>query len=155
MALRNIRMDGDELLRKTSKPVVEINQNILTLLDDMKETLKANEGIGLAAPQVGILKRIIVVDVGEGAIELINPVITNPEGEQLRFEGCLSVPGVFGEVKRPMKLKVEGMNRNGEKVVIDAQGLLATVMCHEVDHLDGILFKDKAIRFADLEGNKE
>jgi len=154
MALRLIRFDGDEILRKISKPVTEINESILTLLDDMKETLKGN-GVGLAAPQIGVLKRIIVVDVGEGPIEIINPEIFDEEGEQIGVEGCLSMPEVFGEVKRPMKLRVRGLDRTGKKFEMEAEELLAIVTCHEVDHLNGILFKDKVIKFIDLEGEKK
>ncbi|MGE5329043.1 MAG: peptide deformylase [Deltaproteobacteria bacterium] len=155
MALRLIRTDGDEILRKTSKPVEQINQSIITLLDDMKETLKENNGVGLAAPQVGILKRIIVIDIGDGPIEIINPQISDEEGFQVGVEGCLSIPEVFGEVKRPLKLKVKGINREGKNIEIEAEDLLAIVVCHEVDHLDGILFKDKVIKFIELEGKKK
>ena len=144
MALRTIRKDGDEVLRKVSKPVDKIDHKIITLLDDMADTMHYADGIGLAAPQVGILKRVIVLDVGDGLIELINPVIVEHQGEQLYMEGCLSVPGYYGEVKRPAKVVVEGLNRKAEKVVIDAEGLLAVALCHEIDHLDGVLFKDKA-----------
>jgi len=144
MALRTIRKDGDEVLRKVSKPVDKIDHKIITLLDDMADTMYHADGIGLAAPQVGILKRVIVLDVGDGLIELINPVIVEHQGEQLYMEGCLSVPGYYGEVKRPAKVVVEGLNRKAEKVVIDAEGLLAVALCHEIDHLDGVLFKDKA-----------
>jgi len=154
MAIRLIRFDGDEILRKISKPVIEINESIITLLDDMKETLKGN-GVGLAAPQVGVLKRIIVVDVGEGPIEIINPEIFDEEGEQIGVEGCLSIPEVFGEVKRPMKLKVKGLDRTGKQFEMEAEELLAIVTCHEVDHLNGILFKDKVIKYIDLEGKKK
>lgn len=143
MALRTIRKDGDEVLRKVSKPVEKIDQKILTLLDDMADTMYNADGIGLAAPQIGILKRVIVLDVGDGLIELINPVIVEQQGEQIYMEGCLSVPGYYGEVKRPAKVVVEGLNRKAEKVSIDAEGLLAVALCHEIDHLDGVLFKDK------------
>ncbi len=153
MALRNIREDGDEILRKISKPVTEINESIEILLDDMYETMK-NEGVGLAAPQVGILKRVIVIDVGEGVLELINPEIISQEGEQIAVEGCLSIPGVFGEVRRPDKVTVEGLNRKGQKVIIEGEALLARVLCHEIDHLNGILFKDKVIKFIEPEGKR-
>ncbi|MGE5474872.1 MAG: peptide deformylase [Ignavibacteriales bacterium] len=155
MALRLIRTENDEILRKISKPVGEVNQSIITLLDDMKDTLKENNGVGLAAPQVGVLKRIIVVDVGEGPIEIINPEIFNEEGSQIGVEGCLSIPEVFGEVERPLMLTVKGLDRNGKEFQIDAQDLLAIVICHEVDHLNGILFKDKVIKFIDMEGRKK
>lgn len=155
MALRLIRTENDEILRKISKPVGEVNQSIITLLDDMKDTLKENNGVGLAAPQVGVLKRIIVVDVGEGPIEIINPEIFNEEGSQIGVEGCLSIPEVFGEVERPLMLTVKGLDRNGKEFQIDAQDLFAIVICHEVDHLNGILFKDKVIKFIDMEGRKK
>jgi len=109
----------------------------------------AANGVGLAAPQVGILKRVVVIDVGEGLMELINPVIVKQEGEQTEVEGCLSIPGVAGEVKRPAKVLVEALNRDGEKIKVEGQGLLAVALCHEIDHLDGILFIDKVIRFID------
>jgi len=155
MALRNVRTDGDEILRKQCKSVSEINGNILTLLDDMYETMKKNEGVGLAAPQIGILKRIIVIDIGQGPVYLINPEIINQEGEQIGVEGCLSIPNVWGEVNRPNKVRAEGLNRYGEKVTIEAEELFARVLCHEIDHLNGILFKDKVIEFIELEGKKQ
>lgn len=148
MAIRNIRTDGDEVLRKISKEVDKIDGRILTLIKDMADTMyKTGNGVGLAAPQVGILKRVVVIDVGEGLVVLINPRIVEESGEQVAFEGCLSVPGVTGEVKRPAVVKVEALNANGEKITIEGQGLLARAFCHEIDHLNGILFKDKAIRF--------
>ncbi len=151
MALRLVREDGDEILRKVSKPVSQINDNIITLLEDMVETMKKNAGVGLAAPQVGVLKRIIVVDVGEGPIRLINPEIISQEGERIGIEGCLSIPDTFGEVSRPAKVKVEGLDKEGNKVTIEAEEILARVLCHEIDHLNGVLFKDKVIRFVDVE----
>ncbi|NLL69882.1 MAG: peptide deformylase [Epulopiscium sp.] len=151
MALRQIRLDSDELLRKRSREVIEINSNILTLIDDMIETMHNADGVGLAAPQVGILKRIIVVDVGEGPIVLINPQLLEGFGEQTGSEGCLSVPGVFGEVKRPQTVVVSGLNPQGETIKIEAKDLLARAFCHEIDHLDGILFTDKVIRYMEDE----
>ncbi|NLM14109.1 MAG: peptide deformylase [Epulopiscium sp.] len=147
MALRQIRKDGDEILRKKSKIVKEITPSILTLLDDMAETMYAADGVGLAAPQIGILKRIVVIDVGDGIIELINPEIIEEEGEQVCAEGCLSIPGVSGEVKRPEKVKVKALNRHGEEIILEGEGLLAVAFCHEIDHLNGILFTDKVIRY--------
>lgn len=147
MAIRTVRFDGDEVLRKISKEVEEINEKITTLLDDMAETMYENDGVGLAAPQVGILKRIIVIDAGDGLIELINPKIIKESGQQIEIEGCLSVPNIMGEVNRPEKVTATGLNRKGEKVVIEGEGLLARVLCHEIDHLNGILFKDKVINF--------
>jgi peptide deformylase len=147
MALRQIRKDGDDVLRKKSKIVKEITPSVLTLLDDMVETMYEEEGVGLAAPQVGILKRIVVIDVGDGIIELINPEIIEEDGEQVGAEGCLSIPGLSGEVKRPEKVKVKALNRNGDEIVLEGEGLLAVAFCHEIDHLNGILFTDKVIRY--------
>ncbi len=153
MAVRNIRVEReqDEILRKKSREVDEINERIITLLDDMAETLYKSNGVGLAAPQVGVLKRVIVADAGDGLIELINPKITRESGEQIYVEGCLSLPNVFGEVKRPEEVLVEGLNRDGKRVEINGSKLLAVVLCHEIDHLDGVLFTDKAIRLVDPE----
>ncbi|MFZ5988189.1 MAG: peptide deformylase [Bacillota bacterium] len=149
MAIRNIRKEDDEVLRKISKNVDVIDERILTLLKDMADTMYDANGVGLAAPQVGILKRIVVIDVGEGLIELINPRIIKEAGEEIDIEGCLSIPGVAGEVKRPEMVVVEAMNSKGETITIEGQGLLARALCHEIDHLNGILFKDKVIRFID------
>ena len=145
MAIRKIRKDGDEVLRKVSRNVDVIDDRILTLLDDMKETMYKAEGVGLAAPQVGVLRRVVVIDIGEGLIELINPVIVYESGEQTEEEGCLSIPGVRGQVKRPAKVIVRAMDRNGETFEITGTGLLAIALSHEIDHLNGILFTDKAI----------
>lgn len=155
MAIRNIRKDGDEILRKTSKAVDNINEKIAILLKDMAETMYNANGVGLAAPQVGILKRIVVIDVGEGLIELINPVILEESGEQTEVEGCLSVPGIYGEVKRPDKVKVRASNAKGEESIVEGEGLLAVALSHEIDHLNGILFKDKVIRYIDNEELKK
>lgn len=144
MAIRRIVKKGDEILTKKSKNVESINDKIIELLDDMAETMYENNGVGLAAPQVGILKRIIVIDTGEGLIELINPEIIESSGEQIDEEGCLSVPGVTGEVKRPNYVKVKGLNRKGELIEYDGQELLARAFCHEIDHLEGMLFIDRA-----------
>ena len=145
MAIRAIRKDGDEILRKVSRKVDVIDDRILTLLDDMKETMYNASGVGLAAPQVGVLRRVVVIDVGEGPIELINPVIVYESGEQMDEEGCLSIPGIRGQVKRPAKVIVRAMNRKGETVEMTGTELLAIAFCHEIDHLSGILFTDKAI----------
>mgnify|MGYP000108512550 CR=1 FL=1 len=147
MALRKIRTYEDEILRKKSKTVEKFDKRLHDLLDDMRETMYEANGIGLAAPQVGILKRAIVVDTGDGAIELVNPQIEYFEGSQIDIEGCLSVPNVWGEVERPKKVIVRGQNRHGEEIKIKAEDLLARALCHEIDHLDGILFIDKVIRF--------
>lgn len=145
MAIRNIRKYGDELLRKKSRKIEKIDDRILTLLEDMAETMYSAEGVGLAAPQVGILKRVVVIDVGEGLIKLINPEIIETEGSQKDVEGCLSVPGEQGEVERPYKVKVKALNEKGEEIVLEGEELLARALCHEIDHLDGVLFVDKVI----------
>lgn len=144
MAYREIRKDGDEVLRKKSRPVEKIDNKLLTLLDDMADTMYKADGVGLAAPQIGILKRIVVIDVGNGLFEMINPVILEESGEQDGIEGCLSIPGTSGEVVRPMNVKARYIDRNGETVIIEAEELFARAICHELDHLDGILYKDKA-----------
>ncbi|MCT8976881.1 peptide deformylase [Clostridium sp. CX1] len=145
MALRNIREYGDELLRKKSRKVDVIDERIITLLRDMEETMYAADGVGLAAPQVGVLKRVVVIDVGQGIIKLINPEIIETEGSEIDTEGCLSVPGEQGEVERPYKVKVRALNEKGEEIEIEGEGLLARAFCHEIDHLDGVLFVDKTI----------
>lgn len=145
MAIRTIRIYGDDLLRKKCRVVDDINQRISILIEDMKETMYNANGIGLAAPQVGILKRIVVIDVGDGLITLINPEIVEMQGSQLESEGCLSIPGVQKSVDRPEIVKVKAINEIGEKIIIDGEGLLARALCHEIDHLDGVLFIDKAI----------
>lgn len=155
MAIRNIVKKGDETLRKVSREVKEITPKIITLLDDMRETMAAANGVGLAAPQVGVLRRIIVIDIGEGPFDLINPVILEQDGEQHELEGCLSIPGIYGEVQRPAHVVAEGMNRFGETVRVDGTGLLAIALCHEIDHLDGVLFDDKATRFVKPEDLEE
>ena len=144
MALRNIVKEGDEVLRKKCRPVDKIDERILTILDDMAETLYDSGGVGLAAPQVGILRRIVVIDIGEGLIELINPEITETEGEISDSEGCLSIPGKYGEVVRPARVKVKALDRRGEEVTYEGTELLARAFCHEIDHLDGILYIDRA-----------
>lgn len=145
MALRNIRKDGDPLLRKRSKEIETIDTRLKILLDDMLETMYDAEGVGLAAPQVGILKRAVVVDIGDGPMKLINPVIKNSSGESFMAEGCLSIPDYSGVVCRPEKLSLEYLDIDGNKKYLKAEGFLARAICHEVDHLEGILFKDKVI----------
>ena len=150
MAKLQIRKLGDEVLRKTCRPVDEITPRILTLLDDMVETLRAADGCGLAAPQVGILRRIVVVEVEPGEVyELINPKIIAFSGEEEDREGCLSVPGQWGLVKRPVNVTVRALNRHGETVEITGHDLLARCFCHELDHLDGTLYIDKATSMCD------
>ncbi|TQI65689.1 peptide deformylase [Clostridium sp. KNHs216] len=145
MAIRNIIKEGDPFLNKVSRPVDKFDKKLATLLDDMQETMHSADGVGLAAPQVGILRRAVIIDIGEGPIELINPVFLEQSGEQECLEGCLSAPGQYGITKRPMHVKVRAQNRKGEFFEIEGEELLATVMCHEIDHLDGILFKSHVI----------
>ena len=145
MALLNIIDESDDTLRKVSRPVTEITPRILMLLDDMKETLHKANGAGLAAVQVGVLRRVVLVEAEPGQLyELINPRIVEKEGEQEEVEGCLSLPGQWGYTRRPAKVTVEAMNRNGEIVRYTGEGLLARAFCHEIDHLDGVLFKDNS-----------
>ena len=147
MAILNILKDTDPTLRKTSREVTEITPRILTLLDDMKDTMRAANGCGLAAVQVGILRRIVVIETEEsGYIELINPKIVAYSGRQQEAEGCLSVPGRWGITDRPMHVTVKALNRKGEEVTYTGKDLLARAFCHELDHLDGKLFTDNAIR---------
>lgn len=136
--------NGDPVLRKIAAPVKEVNDNIKRLMANMAETMYYSHGVGLAAPQVGISKRVIVVDIGEGLFKLANPEIIASEGTQDGPEGCLSVPQVYGNVKRHYKIKVSALNENGEQIEIDAEGYLARALQHEIDHLNGILFIDKA-----------
>ena len=143
MAIRNIVKVGDDVLRKICRTQMTFDQKLWSLLDDMAETMYKAEGVGLAAPQVGILRRVCVVDVGDGLIELINPVITEKSGIQKGNEGCLSVPDRFEEVTRPNKVTVKAQNRMGENIEIKAEGFLARAFCHEIDHLDGILYIDR------------
>ncbi len=150
MAIRIIREEGDSILRKVSRVVDKIDDRIITLLDDMKETMYGADGAGLAAPQVGVLRRVIIIDVGEGLIELINPEIVSEEGSQCDEEGCLSLPGITGEVIRPNIVKIKGLNREGEEIVLEGKELLARAFCHEVDHLNGILFIDKVKKDEDV-----
>ncbi len=147
MARLKIVTDGDPILRKVSRPVEEITPRIITLLDDMKETVRHAQGAGLAAVQVGVLRRVVVIDIeGEGYFELINPKIIAYSGEQESAEGCLSVPGRWGLTKRPNAVTVRALNRKGETVEITGKGLLAKCFCHELDHLDGKLYTDIMIR---------
>ncbi len=145
MAIRNIVKHGDPVLRKTSRTVLKFDERLHTLLDDMKDTMYDADGVGLAAPQVGILRRVCVIDIGEGLIELVNPVIIEAEGEQQETEGCLSLPGNYKTTNRPLKVKVRAQDRFGQTFTVEGEGLLARAFCHEIDHLDGVLFIDKAI----------
>ncbi len=145
MALRNVTMIGEAVLRKKSKPVKDFDEDLWTLLDDMKETMYQNDGMGLAAPQVGILRRIVVIDVNNAFIELINPVIINTKGEDVEEEGCLSVGKFRGRVSRPMTVTVKAQDRYGFDFTLTGEKWLARCICHELDHLDGILFVDKSL----------
>ncbi len=142
MAIRKIVLEGDEMLRKKSRPVDAFDEKLFTLLGDMAETMYQANGVGLAAPQVGVLRRVVVIDVGEGLIELINPKIMAYSGEQDDVEGCLSSPGEYGYVKRPKYVIVKAQDRHGKTFTIKGEDLLARAFCHEIDHLDGRLFKD-------------
>lgn len=140
MALRNIVKLGDPILNKTSRNVEKFDDKLAALIDDMLETMYSANGVGLAAVQVGILKRVVVIDIGEGPMELVNPEITMKEGEQQESEGCLSLPGKYGVTSRPQKVQVKAQDRNGKWQVFTGEDLKARAFCHEIDHLDGILF---------------
>ena len=146
MAIRKIVTSEDSILRKTSRPVERFNEKLWQLLDDMKETMYKAQGVGLAAVQVGFLRRVVVVDVGDGYLELINPEIIEFSGEEASEEGCLSVPGESGIVSRPTYVKVKAQNRNGAWRILEGTGLKARCFCHEIDHLDGTLYIDKVIK---------
>lgn len=144
MPVMEIRKAGDKVLKEVAEPVKKIDRKLKQLLDDMAETMYAAEGVGLAAPQVGVSLRLVVIDVGEGLIELINPEIIAYDGSETASEGCLSVPGMYGEVERYATVSVEALNRAGKKVRINGSGLLARALQHEIDHLNGILFIELA-----------
>ncbi|MDD3063758.1 MAG: peptide deformylase [Massilibacteroides sp.] len=147
MALRNIKYynEEDTILRKNSKIVKIIDEKTRILLDDMADTMYRANGVGLAAPQIGVLKRLAVIDIGEGLVKLVNPVIIEQSGEQQDMEGCLSVPDISGEVIRPQKVRIKAQNENGDYFEMEGTDLLARAFCHELDHLDGILFIDKTV----------
>lgn len=146
MAIRNIvKLGEDDVLRKRARRVDKFDKRLRTLLDDMADTMYEADGAGLAAPQVGILKRVVVIDVGEGLIELVNPEILAAEGEQTCIEGCLSVPGRRGKVVRPAKVRVHAQDRDGKHIEFEGEGFLANAVCHELDHLDGVVYVDKMI----------
>lgn len=149
MALRTVITKEDERLRKKAHPVTDFNERLWTLLDDMYETMQDSNGVGIAAPQVGILRQAVVIDVGEGKIELVNPEILEREGDQYGGEGCLSVPGEWGMVHRPQKVKVKAQDRNGNAFELEAEDYLAVAVCHETDHLKGVLFIDLADKMLD------
>ena len=155
MAILNIVKEGDPVLRKECRPVGEITPRIIRLLDDMRETLIDANGAGLAAPQVGVLRRIAIVENDGQFIELINPEIIAREGVQNEIEGCLSVPDVWGITERPEKVTVRATDRNGKEFTVEGEGLLARAFCHEIDHLSGKLFTDEAVRILSPEEVKE
>ena len=151
MAIRIVRTYEDEILRKKCKPVKAFDEKLHLLLDDMAETMYENNGVGLAAPQVGMLKRVVVIDIGEGLYELINPEIIETSGEQTGSEGCLSVPGKAGDVTRPNYVKVRAFDRNGDEYEIEGEELMARALCHELDHLDGRLYTDLCDELYDVQ----
>ncbi|MDE5943437.1 MAG: peptide deformylase [Clostridia bacterium] len=155
MMLRYVVQTGDPVLRKKCEKVTSFNGELCALLDDMKETVRAESGAGLAAPQIGISKRVVVIDVEEGYFEIVNPQIISIKGEQTGPEGCLSVKGKQGTVVRPQKVKAEYFDRKGKKHKLTAEGFFARAVCHELDHLDGILYIDKAVEVYDLPPEEE
>ena len=157
MALRTIRKEGDEILRKKSREVTSFDDRLHTLIDDMYETMVAAPGLGLAAVQVGVLRRVAVIEIDGQKYELVNPQIIEQEGEDIDVEGCLSLPEYYGTVKRPVKIKVKYLDRYGKEQHAEAEGYAAHCFCHELDHLDGILFRDIVIEEidpADIEENE-
>lgn len=151
MAIRNIVLEGDPILYKKSRFVEKFDQRLFDLIDDMIETMHLKNGVGLAAPQVGILKRVVVIQLNkeDKIIELVNPEIISSCGTQEEIEGCLSCPGEYGITKRPLKVKIQAQDRFGKKQILDGEGLLARAFCHEIDHLNGILFKNHVIKMLD------
>lgn len=149
MAIRNIVKEGDSILTKRSREVEVFDEKLATLIDDMIDTMILSKGVGLAAPQVGILKRVIVILMGDKPIEIVNPKITKKLGKQEEVEGCLSCPGEYGITVRPKRVTIEGQDRFGKSVTYSGEDLLARAFCHETDHLDGILFKKHVIRMLD------
>ncbi len=146
MAIRNIVKNGDDVLRKVCRSQLTFDDRLAQMLDDMAETMYKADGCGLAASQIGVLRRVCIVDVGDGLIELVNPVIIEKSGVQYEDEGCLSFPGEYGKTKRPMNVTVRAQNRNGETFTVEGSGLKARAFCHEIDHLDGIVYKDRLIK---------
>ena len=153
MAIRTIRTDEDPVLRKKARAIGQVDSKLSGLIEDMIETMYDADGVGLAAPQVGILKRVIVIDLYDetGVKVLVNPEIIDQEGEQEEVEGCLSLPGKAGVVIRPARVVVKALNENGEEFIIEGTGLLARALCHEIDHLEGVLFTDKVIEYVEAE----
>ncbi len=161
MAIRKIRIIGDSILEKKSRPIKKLDERTKTLIEDMLDTMYDANGVGLAAPQVGVLKRIITIDVSEERgkpLILINPEIIDSSGEQMDFEGCLSVPGQSGQVERPNYVKVKAFDENMEEIIVEGEELLARALCHEIDHLDGKLYVDKVIGdivYTDIEDSED
>ena len=148
MALRQLRYEGDEILRKKCKKVEEVDDHIRMILDDMLDTLHNTEdGAAIAAPQIGILKRLVVIDMGTGIIKLVNPEIIEEKGIQECVEGCLSIPNKYGNTIRPKNVTIKALNENGEEIILTGRGEMAKCFCHEIDHLDGILFIDKVTKW--------
>ncbi|MCL6446960.1 MAG: peptide deformylase [Armatimonadetes bacterium] len=155
MAVYRIVLYGeDDVLREKAKPIAKINESVHKLLDDLRDTMYSNKGVGLAAPQIGVLKRAIVVDAGEGLIELVNPEILEASGKETDLEGCLSIPGVLGEVERAAGVVVQGLDREGREIKVQANGFCARALQHEIDHLDGILFIDRAVKIRKAESGR-
>lgn len=155
MAIRNIVTQGDDILSKRCREVTQIDDHIRMILDDMLETLRQEQGVGIAAPQVGILRRMFIVDLDDEVYELINPEFVEQKGSQYCEEACLSVPGLAGKVRRPQYVKIKGLDRFGSPVEYEGEGLLAIAFCHEYDHLDGILYIDKAEEIRDVDAEVE
>ncbi|MDR0404505.1 MAG: peptide deformylase [Oscillospiraceae bacterium] len=149
MAIRKIRISGDPILTKKTKKVEEFRERLAQLLDDMQETMKENNGIGIAGPQVGVLRSVVVILNDDCICELVNPEIVESSGEQEITEGCLSFPGQYGITRRPMKVKILAQDRNGKEFTLEAEKLAAAAICHEIDHLSGILFKSRVIKMID------
>lgn len=152
MAIRNIRTGEDEILRKKCKHVDRVDARVQEILNDMAETMYQAEGAGLAGNQVGVLRRLVVMNVGEGLLKLVNPEIISEEGSQEVVEGCLSFPDVWGKLTRPAKVVVCALNEKGEPITVEGEGLKAKCLCHEIDHLNGIVFTDKVTEYVEMDG---
>ena len=149
MAIRGIVKEGDSCLTRVCRPVEKFDKRLWELLEDMAETMHTADGVGLAAPQVGILRRAVTIDIGDGVLELINPKVVEAEGEQREAEGCLSCPGVYGITLRPYRVRVEALDRHGNPISVEGEDLLARALCHEIDHLDGILFRSHVLEYVE------